>query len=81
MLNLRFVSYFHWIALIHSYKHKTSTGNNFLNFSVGSTGPLFDEEGQVLTHTILGSWEDFQNEAIKRGDIEVRIPSNPWQLF
>ena len=40
-------------------------------FFVGSTGPLFDEEGQVLTHTILGSWEDFQQEAIKRGDIEV----------
>lgn len=38
---------------------------------VGSTGPVFDEDGQVLTHTILGSWEDFQQEAIKRGDIEV----------
>lgn len=42
---------------------------NFL--TVGSTGPLFDEDGQVLTHTILGSWEDFQQEAITRGDIEV----------
>lgn len=42
-------------------------------FSVGTTGPLFDEDGQVLTHTMLGSWEDFQQEAIKRGDIEVRL--------
>ena len=25
----------------------------------------------MLTHTILGSWEDFQQEAIMRGDIEV----------
>ena len=39
----------------------------------GSTGPLFDEDGQVLTHTILGSWEDFQHEAIARGDIEVYV--------
>ena len=38
---------------------------------LGTTGPLFDEDGQVLRHTILGSWEDFQNEAIKRGEIEV----------
>lgn len=41
---------------------------------VGTTGPLFDEEGQVLTHTILGSWEDFQTEAVKRGDIENLPP-------
>lgn len=39
----------------------------------GSTGPQFDEDGQVLRHTILGSWEDFQNEAIKRGEIEVYL--------
>lgn len=37
----------------------------------GTTGPQFDEDGQVLRHTILGSWEDFQNEAIKREEIEV----------
>ena len=48
---------------------------NFFNLcfcvELGSTGPVFDEEGQVLTHTILGSWEDFQQEAINRGDTEV----------
>lgn len=27
----------------------------------------------MLTHTILGSWEDFQQEAIARGDIEVHV--------
>ena len=41
--------------------------------TLGTTGPLFDEDGQVLTHTMLGSWEDFQQEAIKRGDIEVHV--------
>lgn len=41
---------------------------------IGTTGPVFDEDGQVLTHTILGSWEDFQQEAIKRGDIENLPP-------
>ena len=53
---------------------KTNKTDNFVRLIVlilGTTGPLFDEDGQVLTHTILGSWEDFQQEAIKRGDIEV----------
>lgn len=46
----------------------------------GTTGPLFDEDGQVLRHTILGSWEDFQNEAIKRGDIENLPPFSASQF-
>ncbi|KXJ26552.1 MYCBP-associated protein [Exaiptasia diaphana] len=40
----------------------------------GSTGPSFDSEGQVLSHTILGSWDDFYQEAINRGDIENLPP-------
>ncbi|XP_078360278.1 MYCBP-associated protein-like [Oculina patagonica] len=47
---------------------------------VGTTGPLFDEDGQVLTHTILGSWEDFQQEAIKRGDIENLPPFSAYKF-
>jgi len=47
---------------------------------VSSTGPLFDEDGQVLTHTILGSWEDFQQEAITRGDIENLPPFSAYKF-
>lgn len=46
----------------------------------GSTGPVFDEDGQVLTHTILGSWEDFQQEVIKRGDIENLPPFSGYKF-
>jgi hypothetical protein len=38
---------------------------------VGSAGPVFDGEGQVFAHSILGNWDDFYQEAISRGDIEV----------
>ncbi|KAK2559432.1 MYCBP-associated protein [Acropora cervicornis] len=46
----------------------------------GTTGPQFDEDGQVLRHTILGSWEDFQNEAIKRGEIENLPPFSGFEF-
>ncbi|KAJ7394063.1 hypothetical protein OS493_003736 [Desmophyllum pertusum] len=47
---------------------------------VGSTGPQFDEDGQVLTYTMLGSWEDFQQEAINRGDIENLPPFSAYKF-
>ncbi|XP_032226527.2 MYCBP-associated protein [Nematostella vectensis] len=40
----------------------------------GSAGPVFDADGQVLTHSILGTWEDFYQEAMARGDIENLPP-------
>ncbi|CAM9914085.1 unnamed protein product [Lampetra fluviatilis] len=37
----------------------------------GPGGPRFDEKGQVLLHSILGSVEDYVTEAVERGETEV----------
>ena len=49
-------------------------------FIAGYTGPVYNEEGQPLIHTILGNWQDFHMEAIRRGDIEVHKFKNVWHL-
>ena len=60
-----------WIASVCIFLKLLMYPESKLCICQGTTGPQFDEDGQVLRHTILGSWEDFQNEAIKRGEIEV----------
>lgn len=60
-----------WIASVCIFLKLLMYPESKLCICQGATGPQFDEDGQVLRHTILGSWEDFQNEAIKRGEIEV----------
>lgn len=62
-----------WIASVCIFLKLLMYPERKLCICQGSAGPQFDEDGQVLRHTILGSWEDFQNEAIKRGEIEVYL--------
>ena len=50
----------------------------------GFAGPRYDDNGNVIAHSILGSYDDFQTEAVKRGDLLVRaiFTLNSWaQLF
>lgn len=37
----------------------------------GFAGPRYDSEGHVVSHSILGNYDDFQKEAIERGDLLV----------
>ena len=37
----------------------------------GFAGPRYDDDGNVVAHSILGSYDDFQTEAVKRGDLLV----------
>lgn len=43
---------------------------------IGFAGPRYDTDGHVVAHSILGSYEDFQREAIKRGDLMVSLLSH-----
>jgi len=43
----------------------------FCSYLPGFAGPRYDPEGHVVSHSILGNYDDFQNEAIKRGDLLV----------
>ncbi|XP_070178743.1 MYCBP-associated protein-like isoform X2 [Littorina saxatilis] len=40
----------------------------------GYAGPKYDEKGQVISHSILGSYDDFRREAVARGDL-LDIPT------
>ncbi|KAL4226579.1 hypothetical protein ACF0H5_014564 [Mactra antiquata] len=40
----------------------------------GFAGPRYDPAGNVVSHSILGNYDDFQREAIKRGDL-MDIPT------
>ncbi|XP_050397125.2 MYCBP-associated protein isoform X4 [Patella vulgata] len=45
-----------------------------INYS-GYGGPQYNSKGDVLSHSLLGSFDDFHNEAVKRGDfINVETP-------
>lgn len=35
----------------------------------GFSGPKYNLEGHVIPHSLLGNYEDFRNEALKRGDL------------
>lgn len=35
----------------------------------GFAGPRYDEDGNVIPHSILGNYEDFHREAVKQGDL------------
>lgn len=41
----------------------------------GFSGPRYDIDGHVISHSLLGNYEDFRNEALKRGDLLVSIES------
>ncbi|GFS04279.1 MYCBP-associated protein-like isoform X4 [Elysia marginata] len=45
-----------------------------LQFS-GIAGPKYDENGEVITHSLLGTYEDFHREATRRGDIMANLPT------
>ncbi|GFO12288.1 mycbp-associated protein-like isoform x4, partial [Plakobranchus ocellatus] len=38
-------------------------------------GPKYDEQGEVIPHSLLGTYEDFHREATRRGDILADLPS------
>lgn len=44
-----------------------------LYFVAGLEGPIFDSHGHVLPHSILGSVQEFKNEAIARGHSQVGL--------
>lgn len=44
-----------------------------MDFS-GFAGPRYDAAGNVIPHSILGNYEDFQREAVSRGDL-MDIPA------
>ena len=37
----------------------------------GFAGPRYDNDGNVLPYSILGNYNEFQQEAIRRGDLMV----------
>ncbi|GFO47750.1 mycbp-associated protein-like isoform x4 [Plakobranchus ocellatus] len=41
----------------------------------GFAGPKYDEQGEVIPHSLLGTYEDFHREATRRGDILAVIIS------
>lgn len=38
----------------------------------GFAGPRYNDEGAPIPHSLLGSYDEFRKEAIKRGDLLVR---------
>ena len=45
----------------------------FLCLIPGFAGPRYNEEGAPIPHSLLGSYDEFRKEAIKRGDLLVGI--------
>lgn len=41
----------------------------------GFAGPKYDEQGEVITHSLLGTYEDFHREATRRGDLITNMPT------
>ncbi|KAK6958793.1 MYCBP-associated protein-like isoform X1 [Biomphalaria glabrata] len=41
----------------------------------GYAGPRYDEKGDVIPYSILGKYEDFYKEAVKRGDLLETLPT------
>lgn len=39
---------------------------------LGFAGPRYNDEGAPIPHSLLGSYDEFRKEAIKRGDLLVR---------
>lgn len=39
---------------------------------LGFAGPRYNDEGAPVPHSLLGSYDEFRKEAIKRGDLLVR---------
>ncbi|XP_078330046.1 MYCBP-associated protein-like isoform X1 [Crassostrea virginica] len=43
----------------------------------GFAGPRYNEEGAPIPHSLLGSYDEFRKEAIKRGDLlDLPVPSD-----
>ncbi|XP_043946416.1 MYCBP-associated protein [Protopterus annectens] len=66
------------VQLLVAKPAPSSTHPKAMDYS-GPGGPLFDVHGQILPHSILGTLEEFKQEALEQGNIQVAelIPDTP----
>ncbi|XP_066468966.1 MYCBP-associated protein [Tiliqua scincoides] len=64
--------------LLVAYPVASDDSKKALHYS-GLEGPIFDSHGQVLPHSILGTVQEFKQEAVARGHVQIArlIPDVP----